>query len=135
MSKDTNLQVTNTDLARGANAPEQVSERPVVAPPVDVFENTDEYLVVADVPGVAQDQLEIHLDDGKLTLFARRSDRFADATPKLHEHRAFDFRRSFALPEDVDVEKTDAKLEGGVLTIHVPKAAAAKPRRIPVRTV
>lgn len=137
MSKDTSLSqnIENRDNQnRNAQLAEQVSERPTIAPAVDVYENKDEYLLIADVPGADKDGLEINLEDGRLTLTARRQDRRASATSKVREYWTHDFRRVFVLPEDVDVEKTAARLDGGTLTINVPKVAAAKPRRIPVHS-
>ena len=98
---------------------ETVDERPAVAPAVDIYENADEYLIVADVPGVKNDAVKLHFEEGQLALRASRADRF-------------DFRRAFYLPEGVDIGKADAKLDKGVLSIHLPKSADAKPRRIPV---
>jgi len=132
MSRDTSLAQNQTNA--GVELTENVSERPTVAPAVDVYENQDEYLLVADVPGADKEGLEINLADGRLTVLARRTDAFADTASKVREYRSYDFRRAFALPEDVDVERTSARLDGGTLTINVPKLAAAKPRRIPVQT-
>jgi HSP20 family molecular chaperone IbpA len=98
---------------------EPVDERPAVAPAVDIFENDDEYLIVADVPSVTSDSVRLNLDEDQLTLRARR----ADDT---------DFKRSFYLPDGVDFANAAADLKDGVLSVHLPKAAAVKPRRIAV---
>ena len=98
---------------------ETVDEKPILAPPVDIYENADEYLIVADVPGANSDAVKLHLDEGQLTLRAARDERT-------------DYKRAFYLPEGVDFEGAAAALENGVLSIHLPKSAAIKPRRIPV---
>jgi HSP20 family molecular chaperone IbpA len=111
------------------------TERLAVRPRVDVFENDAEYLVVADMPGVAKDAVDVRFEDGELRLEARRT---AGAPgPEAHvlaeEYRTADFRRAFAMPEGVDAEKIDAELANGVLKVHLPKSAARRPRRIDVR--
>jgi HSP20 family molecular chaperone IbpA len=109
------------------HAPEHSSERPVYAPPVDIFENKDEILIVADVPGVAADGLSINLDREKLSIDARRPE-------GQKGDKAFDYRRVFVVPRGLDAEKIDAKLESGVLRLTLPKPAALKPHQIQVKT-
>jgi HSP20 family molecular chaperone IbpA len=98
---------------------EAVQQRAGVAPRCDVFENKDEVLLVADLPGVEQDGLRIDVSDDRVTLEGKRE--------------AYDFRRSFVLPDGIDREKITAELKNGVLGLHLPKAAAVKPRRISVK--
>jgi HSP20 family molecular chaperone IbpA len=111
---------------------ENVSERPFVSPYVDVFENEQEILVVADLPGVAKEDLSIRLEEGELSIEARRMPRAA-GTALTTEYRASDFRRSFVLPQGIDRDKVDAHLAAGVLRLKLPKQAALRPRRIEVR--
>jgi HSP20 family protein len=94
-----------------------------LAPAVDVFENADEILIVADVPGVPSDAIRVHLDGSQLTLEAQK----AGPEPLL-------LRRSFHVPTTIDGEKIDARAKDGVLRVHVPKRADAKPRRIEVKS-
>jgi HSP20 family protein len=114
------------------DSPENVKERPALTPRVDVYENDREYLLVADLPGVAKDQLSINLDNDELVLDARREDEDVGALV-AGEFRALDYRRKFSLPQGVDRGKIDAELSGGVLRLHLPKAEALRPRRIEVR--
>lgn len=111
---------------------EHVQERPVVAPRVDVYENADEVLLIADLPGVSKDAIRIDLQDGELTIEGTRSVRTGGERIQ-HEYRAWDFRRSFKLPQGLDYNKVDARMKAGVLELHLPKAAAVKPRKIEVR--
>jgi len=114
---NTNLRSGNGNgKERGAEA---VQQRAAVAPRCDVFENKDEVLLVADLPGVTQEALRIDVDDERIVLEAKRE--------------AYDFRRAFVLPDGIDREKIDAELKHGVLRLHLPKAAAIKPRRIAVK--
>ncbi|MBX3187953.1 MAG: Hsp20/alpha crystallin family protein [Labilithrix sp.] len=107
-------------------------ERSAVRPRVDVYESEREYLVVADLPGVAKEAVEVHFEGGELRLEARRESTAA-GTPILEEYRAADYRRAFAMPDGIDAEKIEAQLEKGVLTVSLPKIAAKRPRRIEIR--
>ncbi len=111
---------------------EAVAERPAVAPRCDIFENKDELLLVADLPGATQDQLRINLDAEQLTIEARCDESVA-GNPLQREFRVVDYRRSFLVPDVIDREKVSAELKGGVLYLHLPKSAAVKPRRIEVK--
>ncbi len=111
---------------------ETVSEHPTVRPPVDIYENRDEYLVVADLPGVDKDRLDIQLVDSQLTIEGQVGEEAGEHTIE-REFRLINYRRSFELPEHVDRQKVAAKLENGVLTLHLPKSEAVKPKRIQVQ--
>lgn len=116
-----------------ANGAENVSARPTAAPYVDVFENEQEILVVADLPGVAREDLSIELDENELTIEGRRKPH-TEGTSLSAEYRPSDFRRSFVLPQGIDRDKVDAQLAAGVLRLRLPKAEALRPRRIEVRS-
>jgi len=106
--------------------------RAAVRPRVDVFESASEYLVVADMPGVAKDAIDIRFEDGELRLEAQRMVE-APGAVLAEEYRAADFRRAFAMPEGIDADKISADLANGVLRVHLPKSEAKRPRRIEVR--
>jgi HSP20 family molecular chaperone IbpA len=125
MSTDNKLASTTSDR------PEKIEQRPAVAPNVDVFENENELLVVADLPGVSQDRMSIHFEKGRLTIEGKRT--FPKATPRLAETAPADFRRTFLVPQGIDADKIAAELASGVLTVHLPKHASAKPRRIEIK--
>jgi HSP20 family molecular chaperone IbpA len=122
MNTETNLQKP-TDRS-GERAPEKLQQRPSVTPAVDVFENKDELLVFADLPGVATDDLTISLEKNQLALRGKRT----------LNGRAFDYARTFVVPNGIDAEKISAELKHGVLTLRLPKSAAHKPRTIAVRS-
>ncbi|HKA90914.1 MAG TPA: Hsp20/alpha crystallin family protein [Haliangiales bacterium] len=122
-----------TQVAKAENQRlENVDARPVVAPQVDIYENKDELLLIADMPGVAQADLKIHLDEEEITIEGHPTAAYA-ATELAREFRQVDYRRSFLLPQGTDRDKVSADLKGGVLRLHLPKSAAVKPRRIEVK--
>jgi len=123
----------STDMIKRENEDlENVSERPTMRPPVDIYENREEYLVVADLPGVGSDALEINLDADRLTLTGKTPHETPGEVVE-REYRLFDYSRTFQLPNVVDRAKVSAELKNGVLTLHLPKVEAVKPRRIEVR--
>lgn len=92
-------------------------------PPVDVLENTEGFLVRADLPGVHEADLELELENGVLTLSGNR---------RLGNTGYVRYARRFHVPRETDPDAVRAHLDRGVLNVTVPKAEAAKPRRISV---
>lgn len=111
---------------------ERVRQRAVVTPPVDIFENDDEILVVADVPGVTRDDVVLNFDNHRLDIEASRGDDKAEGKPLFREFQAVDYRRSFEVAPEIDSEKISAEINEGALTIHLPKSEALKPRKIQI---
>ena len=103
-------------------------------PNVDIREQDDELTLVADMPGVTPDGIDIHFEDGLLTVQGRVEPRHADATGLLlREYGIGDFYRTFRVSEQINPKGIHAECADGVLIVHLPKAAKAKPRRIEVR--
>lgn len=128
------IQTTRGRSPEPSKAVHEVGDRPVLAPPVDIYENEQEYLVRADLPGVHKDDLALDLDKGELTLFAKRGLERPGETLAAGR-REGDFRRVFRIPDEVDAGKVEASFEDGVLEVHLPKAERNKPRRITVKAV
>jgi HSP20 family molecular chaperone IbpA len=129
---------TRSDLQRVEgpvpSLPEQTRPGPVYSPAVDIFETEAAITVLADMPGVKPDQLEIDLRDSVLTLTGRVSPPTAsNEIDVLREYAAGTFLRQFTLSEMIDQTKIDAKLSDGVLRLELPKVERAKPRQITVR--
>ncbi|MBA3546493.1 MAG: Hsp20/alpha crystallin family protein [Nannocystis sp.] len=122
------------DLApQTETAAEPTTTRPVVAPAVDIYENEHEYLVLADLPGVPSDGVQIRFENGELSLDATRQN--GDNGEYIGtEIVAADYRRLFRIPETVDSEKIDAQLKNGVLHLVLPKSSKARPRQISVKS-
>jgi HSP20 family molecular chaperone IbpA len=99
-----------------------------LAPPVDIFETEDGLTLVADVPGLDEQSLEINVDQGVLTLEGKAP--FGAGELLWREYAMDGYWRQFQLPDTFDVAKAKAQVRNGVLTLHLPKAEAAKPRKI-----
>lgn len=115
----------------------KVYQRRSAAPPVDVFENQDELLIVADVPGVANDGIDLRVENDTLTLTARRPEptQGAEHSPALvREYDEVDFRATYRIPAGIDTAGIAAETKNGTLVVRLPKAAAAKARKIVVRS-
>lgn len=103
-----------------------------VTPPVNIFESKDGYVLEAEMPGVAKNGLEITLEGNELTIIGHRQDEAVNAEPVYRESRAVDYRRTFELDPAIDTAKINAKMEQGVLTLHLPKMEKVKPRKITI---
>ncbi|HEY3816352.1 MAG TPA: Hsp20/alpha crystallin family protein [Polyangiaceae bacterium] len=130
-------QVTKVEDRNGSVAG-KAYERRTVAPPFDVFENADELLIVADVPGVPNDGIDLRCENDTLTLTARRTGRVggdAGAAPALvREYDEVDFAATYRIPAGIDAAAITAQTKNGTLLVRLPKAAAAKARKIVVRS-
>jgi HSP20 family protein len=122
-----------TDLT-DQKTPANSDARPV-APAVDVFEDSGGITLLADMPGVSRDTLDIQLDGDSLTVEGRvELDLPADMRAVWAEVQVPRFRRAFTLSRELDASRIEANLKDGVLSLRVPKLAHAQPRRIEVTT-
>lgn len=104
-------------------------------PRVDIVEGAEELLLYADMPGLSNDQIEIHFERGTLEIYGRVLPRQADGTKFCRrEYGVGDFYRSFQVSEEIDSERISAEYKLGVLTLRLPKSSAARPRKIAVTT-
>lgn len=101
-------------------------------PPVDIYETKDSLEVVADLPGVEKDDIEIRVDNGLLT-FQAKIKHVLQGEAIYTEYSLMDYYRQFQLGEVIDQDHIGADLKNGVLTIHLPKVEKAKPRQIQVK--
>lgn len=118
------------------NGPSALAESPArtvtVTPRVDVLELEDEVLVLADLPGVKPDEVDVRFEKGELTVHGRRQPGHAGKGAALREYEATNYFRAFALAESIAADRITAELKNGVLTVHLPKVEAVKPRKIQV---
>ena len=113
--------------------PEPTRSGPVFRPNVDILEKQDELVVLADVPGAKADAIDIEFENGTLTIHARVEPRQDENVQwLLREYETGDFLRTFRVSEDIDASKIHAEYADGVLTLHLPKSDASRPRKIPV---
>ena len=111
---------------------QQSTSRNYVSPRVNITETKDGYLLEAEMPGVNKEGLEISLEGNELTFTGRRHEEVQDLELVYRESAKRDFRRVFVLDPTIDSAKIEAKMENGVLKLHLPKAEQVKPRRITV---
>lgn len=106
-------------------------------PTVDISETEDEYLIKAELPEIKKEDVKVTLDEGVLTIQGERKQDKEEKGKKYHRvERSYGrFVRRFALPDYVDDGKTTAEFSDGVLSLHLPKAAKAKPKAIEVKVI
>jgi HSP20 family molecular chaperone IbpA len=124
--------VPETGAAPGAQEVTRQPER-YAMPPVDIFETDQMLVVLADLPGVSKEGLSVQVEKGILTIEGK-VERDTPGQLLRREFALISFFRQFRLTEAVDSAKIRASLKNGVLRLELPKAEAAKPRRIPLET-
>ena len=108
----------------------------VLRPPADVFEDAEGITLQLDMPGVSKERLSVQTDKNTLTVEGDVQIAMPEGMEALYaEVHSTRYRRSFALSGELEAEKTQANLKDGVLTLHIPKRAELRPRRIEVRAV
>jgi HSP20 family protein len=123
----------NTTLNKPTSQTENGANRVnYLTPLANILETKDGYVLEAEIPGVNKDGLEISVENGELTIVGHRAPAENRGREMYRESRAFDYRRSFELDPSIDTTKITAKVDQGVLTLHLPKAEAVKPRKIAV---
>jgi HSP20 family protein len=113
-----------------------------VYPLVNLFENEEGYVLTAELPGVAPEHINVSIEGSTVTLTGERKIEYPVGPSRdekgtaIHrrERQAGSFRRAFELPAEIDIEKARASHKNGVLTLTLPKSAAAKPRQIAIET-
>lgn len=137
--------VTTSPTASQAAAParpEQSSEQTkartaepslIYQPNVDICDCGAEVMLVIDLPGASAGSMNVSFEDGVLAVQAKVPQRSLPGRPFVQEYGIGDYRRSFRLGEGFDASQIAAEYRRGVLTIHVPRLAAVRPRKIEVR--
>lgn len=103
-----------------------------VAPRVNLHQDAEGYRLEAEMPGVGRDGIDVTVEDGKLTLVGHRKSDTPQGRLVYRERRPTAYRRVFDLDPHIDPEKITARIEQGLLTVHLPKAETAKPRKVTV---
>ncbi len=119
-----------------AAAPEGVERtrpRKVYTPAVDILERKDDIVVTADMPGVDEKTVDITLEKNVLTIYGMVEPHFPEGQRfALSEYGVGDYQRAFTLSGEVDRDRINASVKNGVLRLVLPKAAAARARKIEV---
>jgi len=103
--------------------------------PLDIEENNEELVVVAEVPGVKKEDVKVSLEDGVLSIGGERKPNAlaGNARGLVREHRLGRFHRTVRLPYAIDAAAVSAELSNGLLRIVLPKAEEARPKQIDVK--
>jgi HSP20 family protein len=124
----------NVKPAAEADGAEHTRTGPFYRPLVDIVEQAEELTLLADIPGAAAGNVDVKFEDGTLTLHAKVAPRYAESTQFLvAEYGVGDYYRTFRIGETIDASKIHAEYRDGVLTLHLPKSEAVKPRKIKVQ--
>ena len=125
------VQTSSSSVARAA---QDAQPQPYVVPPVDVFENDNAITLLADLPGVTRDQLQVRVDGETLVLEATASASGPENMQLVYgEAQCPTYKRQFTLSRELDTGRIEAQLRDGVLRLTIPKAEEARPRRIQVQ--
>ena len=135
MAREARTDIQKAEKSGVPAVPEQTRPGAVYMPATDIFENDHAITVLADMPGVKAQDLNIDLRENVLTLTGRVTvAENPNETDVLREYQSGTFFRQFTLAETIDQAKIDAKLSDGVLRLELPKVERAKPRQITVKT-
>lgn len=100
-------------------------------PAVDIYENENEIMLLADMPGVIKEDVSVNMDNGTLSLSGIRKIETSGSSI-WEEFSDVEYVRSFSVPQTIEMERVEAELKDGVLKLHLPKSEAAKPRQIEI---
>jgi HSP20 family protein len=113
----------NKEATNHAGTAESTRAGRYYRPNVDILEQPDELLVLADIPGTKAETVDIRFEDGALSIHAKVNPRQQNDTEfLLHEYGVGDYYRSFRMSEAIDASKISAEYNDGVLTLHLPKS-------------
>jgi len=102
-------------------------------PTADIFESEEALTVVLEMPGVSKDMVDVNVEDGILTVEGRIDfGKYEGLQPVYSEYNVGPYRRSFRISSELDQDKITAEMRDGVITLTLPKAEKAKPRRIAI---
>jgi HSP20 family protein len=129
VSKNVGNGSTSVESQRRSAASESV-----LRPPVDIYETGEGITLQADMPGVAKDRLNLRVEGNSLLIEGTIGVAPQDQMTALHaDVRSTVYRRSFTLSNELETQKIEAALKDGQLTVHIPKRAELRPRRIEIR--
>jgi HSP20 family protein len=101
-----------------------------LAPPIDIYETETAFVLLADLPGVAPDGLELIVERNTLRIRGRAENMTGE--PEFQEFELGEYRGTFAITDDLDTDRISAVLRDGVLRVEIPKSERLRPKKIPV---
>ena len=114
---------------------EPTRQAPIYQPRFDIIETENELTLYGDMPGVDNDELDVRYENEQLIIYGKAEPRTDEVKFLRQEYGVGDFHRTFVIGESIAPEKISAEIHNGVLIVHLPKAEAAKPKRIQVNAV
>lgn len=128
-----NAKPESMEACKMAQPMETTQDKPVFQPPCDIYEKEDRIVVLADMPGVLKEHVDIQLENDQLVITGTQEAPTHDGLRLIHAGCPSGiFRRAFTILADVDGQGIQAKLSDGVLRIEIPKLEKPKPRKIKV---
>jgi HSP20 family protein len=116
-----------------ASAKERIRNVKTFVPRVDIYENKDAIILIADMPGVDEKSVDVELEKNILTINGHVNvDEAKDKSMVYSEYEIGDYERMFTLSEEIDREKIHATVKNGVLCLELPKAEKVKPKKIAI---
>ena len=126
---------TERQVPQTTEAAPPAPSRPLFLPPADIYETRDNIVVLAEMPGVAPDGVDITLERRVLTIRGRSAANEHGGYQRVYnEYADGDYERSFTLSDNIDRDRIEARLKDGVLHLVLPKAETAKARKIELKT-
>jgi HSP20 family molecular chaperone IbpA len=114
---------------------ERASRVHTFTPDIDVYETEEGFCILAEMPGIVEDSLDVMFERGELVISGKRQQNsHTGRRYLLREYEAGDYHRVLRVGEAVNHEKIQAEYEAGLLKVHLPKTEAARPRRIKIKT-
>lgn len=126
------LNATKNEL--NAAQPEPTYGSRHFTPRVDILETDKELLLFAEMPGVRPDNVDLRYENGELVLHGKVEPKVGNRPMLLNEYEEGDYYRVFRIDETIDPTHIEAECKNGVLTVHLPKTEAVRPRQIAVKT-
>jgi HSP20 family molecular chaperone IbpA len=133
MEREMEGEMNATDLTKKEQSTvESTRNLRQITPLVDIYENDNEILLHAEMPGVTKDDVAVNIDNGTLTLSGVRSIG-GEGAAEWEEFGDLEYQRAFSVPQTINVSEVSAELKNGILALHLPKSEAAKPKQIEIK--
>lgn len=128
-----NKEIINVQAPDGTKWEEILRKEVSIAPVVDIYETNDEFVMIANMPGISRNDVQLKLEDGSLLIFGRINYKeFLNRKYILNEAEIGHYFRRFRIADSIDESKISAKYENGQLVVSLPKHERIKPRTIDI---